>query len=131
MYINQAKTLNTNKNRENFFFILLNLVSHVKTDKNNNEKIPFDYTPKIIQKNIPVPIFNKMSERFKIINKNGLNPNLDYSPNYNAIFSNVINFQPIDYEKRRKYNYLKKIISNHNPYTEYELFPQLNIRNIK
>ena len=123
--------LNTSKNRDNFFVSQLNLVSQVKTDKDNNEKILFDYTPKIIEKNIPVPIFNKMSERFKNINKNGLNPNLDYSPNYNAIFSNVINFQPIDYEKRRKYNYLKKIMANHNPYTEYELFPQLNIRNTK
>ena len=72
-----------------------------------------------------------MSERFKNYNPSGLNPNLDYSPNYNAIFSNVVDFRPINYEKRKKYNYLKKLMTNYNPNTEYELFPQLNIRNIK
>ena len=124
-------SLNTNKNRDNVFISQLNLSSKEKTDNNKNEKIPFNYTPKIIEKNIPVPIFNKMSKRFKIFNKSGINPNLDYSPNYNAIFSNAINFQPIDYEKKRKYNYLKKLITNYHPNTEYELFPPLNIRNVK
>ena len=124
-------SLNTNKNRDNVFISQLNLSSKEKIDINKNEKIPFNYTPKIIEKNIPVPIFDKMSQRFKIINKSGINPNLDYSPNYNAIFSNAINFQPIDYEKKRKYNYLKKLMTNYHPNTEYELFPQLNIRNVK
>ena len=124
-------SLNTNKNRDNVFISQLNLSSKEKIDINKNEKIPFNYTPKIIEKNIPVPIFDKMSQRFKIINKSGINPNLDYSPNYNAIFSNAINFQPIDYEKKRKYNYLKKLMTNYHPNTEYELFPQLNIRNAK
>ena len=124
-------SMNNDKNRENLFLSQLNLSPQEKTNVENNEKIPFYYNPKIIEKNIPVPIFSKMSERFKNYNPSGSNPNLDYSPNYNAIFSNVVDFRPINYEKRKKYNYLKKLMTNYNPNTEYELFPQLNIRNIK
>ena len=81
----------------------------------------------MISKNIPVPIFSKMTERFgnKNINKGHIT-NADYSPNYNAIYINPVNLKPIDYEKRKKKNYLKKIITNYNQIKEYELFPELN-----
>ena len=128
-------SLNTNKTNENLFLSQLNLVSSETNNNDNNENvekiIPLDYNPKIVEKNIPVPIFSKMSQRFKYNIKSNFNPNLDYTPNYNAIFSNVVDIKPIDYEKRRKYNYLKKIITNYNQNTDYELFPELNIKNIK
>lgn len=128
-------SLNTNKTNDNLFLSQLNLVSSETNNNDNNENvekiIPLDYNPKIVEKNISVPIFSKMSQRFKYNIKSNFNPNLDYTPNYNAVFSNVVDFKPIDYEKRRKYNYLKKIITNYNQNTEYELFPELNIKNIK
>ena len=126
-YKMELLSLKTNKNNENLFLSQLNLVSSENNNNENNEKVvPLDYTPKVIEKNIPVPIFSKMSQRFKNDNKSNCNPKIDYTPNYNAIFSNVVDIKPVDYEKRRKYNYLKKIITNYNQNTEYELFPELN-----
>ena len=68
-----------------------------------------------------------MSQRFndKKTNKGHIS-NADYTPNYNAVFLNVVDNKPIDYEKRKKHYYLKKIITNYNPNTEYALFPELN-----
>ena len=121
-----------NKNQENIFLSQLNFESQNKTNFDNSFKdkekiIHFNYTPKIVTKNIPVPIFSKMTERFgnKNINKGHIT-NADYSPNYNAIYINPVNLKPIDYEKRKKKNYLKKIITNYNQIKEYELFPELN-----
>ena len=120
------------KNQENVFLSQLNSFSQNKTsldssDKDKEKVLHFNYTPNMISKNIPVPIFSKMTERFgnKNINKGHIT-NADYSPNYNAIFCNVVDNKPIDYEKRKKHYYLKKIITNYNPNTEYALFPELN-----
>ena len=123
------KLLSLDKNQENIFLSQLNYLSQNKTNLENNDKektLKFNYTPKIIEKNIPVPIFNKMSDRFNKDEKKGKIANSDYSPNYNAIFSNVLDNKPIDYEKRKKYYYLKKIITNYNQNVEYVLFPELN-----
>lgn len=120
------------KNQENVFLSQINSFSQNKTsldssDKDKEKVLHFNYTPNMISKNIPVPIFSKMTERFgnKNINKGHIT-NADYSPNYNAIYINPVNLKPIDYEKRKKKNYLKKIITNYNQIKEYELFPELN-----
>ena len=126
----KLKLLALNKNQENIFLSQINIASPDKSNIENNEKekvIQFNYTPKIVEKNIPVPIFSKMSQRFndKKSNKGHIS-NADYTPNYNAVFLNVVDNKPIDYEKRKKHYYLKKIITNYNPNTEYALFPELN-----
>ena len=125
----KIKLLSVNKNQENIFLSQLNIIPQSKNIIDNNEKekfLQFNYTPKMIEKNIPVPIFSKMSQRFNYKIEKGHISNADYTPNYNAIFSNVVDNKPIDYEKRRKHYYLKKIITNYNPNTEYVLFPELN-----
>ena len=125
----KIKLLSVNKNQENIFLSQLNIIPQSKNIIDNNEKekfLQFNYTPKMIEKNIPVPIFSKMSQRFNYKIEKGHISNADYPPNYNAIFSNVVDNKPIDYEKRRKHYYLKKIITNYNPNTEYVLFPELN-----
>ena len=131
----KLKLLSSNKNQGNIFLSQINIASSDKANVDNIEKenvLRFNYTPKLIEKNIPVPIFSKMSERFtnKIANKGHIS-NADYTPNYNAIFSNVVDNKPIDYVKRKKYYYLKKIITDYNPNKEYALFPELNNINIK
>ena len=131
----KLKLLSSNKNQGNIFLSQINIASSDKSNVDNIEKenvLRFNYTPKLIEKNIPVPIFSKMSERFtnKIANKGHIS-NADYTPNYNAIFSNVVDNKPIDYVKRKKYYYLKKIITDYNPNKEYALFPELNNINIK
>ena len=103
-----------NKNQENIFLSQLNFESQNKTNFDNSFKdkekiIHFNYTPKIVTKNIPVPIFSKMTERFGGKNNNkGHITNADYTPNYNAIYINAINLKPIDYERRKKGIILKK-----------------------
>ena len=80
----------------------------------NNEsknKISFSYNPKFIEKNVLVPNFDKMMPRFLKPKKSGTYINLDYSPNYNAIFPSVLDNKPIDFKRRRKYYNLKKIIA--------------------
>ena len=68
-----------NKNQENVFLSQLNLPSQEKNDIDNNEKIiPFYPTPKIIEKNILVPNFKRMSERFNYnMNNQGFKSNAD------------------------------------------------------
>ena len=123
LYEEKKNYLPFNKNQNNFF--LSQQCSPVNSEIEN--KIQFDYSPKLIEKNKLVPNFDKMMPRFldkpKVSKKLS---NADYSPNYNAIFSGVLNNNPIDYEKRKKYYNLKKIITIHNPTSEYLLFPQLN-----
>ena len=122
-----------NKNQENVFLSQLNLPSQEKNDIDNNEKIiPFYPTPKIIEKNILVPNFKRMSERFNYnMNNQGFKSNADYNPNYNAVFSNVVDFKPVDEEKKKKQIYLKKIITNYKQIAEYVLFPELNNKSKK
>ena len=134
--INNSKInlLTFNKNKDNVFLSQLNLVNTQKNNsKEDSEKtIQINSFPKILQKNIPVPIFNKMSPRFKLNTKNkGHISNADYNPNYKSIFSDILDNNPIDYEERRKRFYLKKIITNYNPTLEYQLFPELNNLNKK
>ena len=121
-------SLTLNRNQENVFLSQLNLSSKEKTIQDENEKsTQLDYFPKILEKNINVPIFNKMSSRFKPKMRKEHITNVDYSPNYKAIYSGILDFKPIDYEERRKRSYLKKIITNYNQIKEYLLFPELNI----
>ena len=98
LYEEKKNYLPFNKNQNNFF--LSQQCSPVNSEIEN--KIQFDYSPKLIEKNKLVPNFDKMMPRFldkpKISKKLS---NADYSPNYNAIFSGVLNNNPIDYEKRK------------------------------
>ena len=131
----EEKKNSSKKKVDNFFLSQLgassqshdseNNISHT----NNANNIRSEYTPKIIEKNKLVPNFDKMIPRYK--KRRGGVPlrNLNYSPNYDAIFSNVLNNKPIDYEKRRKHYFLKKIISTFNVTSEYLLFPELNSKN--
>ena len=113
-----------NKHQNNFF------LSQQCSSPLNNEaekKIQFDYSPKIMKKKVFVPNFDKMMPRFLDKSRNaGISSNIDYNPNYNAIFTGVLNNKPVDLERRRKYYNLKKIISIFNPTSEYLLFPELN-----
>lgn len=118
----ENKNFSFNKFQKNFF--LSQQCSPVNNEMEN--KVQFDYSPKYIKKNILIPNFDKMMPRFEKPKKSSLKSNADYSPNYNAVFSGVLNNKPIDYEKRRKYKNLKKIITIYNPTAEYLLFPQLN-----
>lgn len=114
-----------NTNQKNFF--LSQQYSPLK--KEIEKKTPQYYSPKYINKNILVPDFDKMLPRFlEKTKKPGYLSNADYSPNYNAIFSGVLNNKPVDLKRRRKYYNLKKIITIYNPRAEYLLFPQLNIK---
>ena len=117
--------INFNKNQNNFF---LSQQIYPMNDENEN-KLQDDYTPKLIEKNVLVPNFDKMLPRFteKTKKANQL-LNIDYSPNYNAIYCNVLNNNPIDYKKRKKYYKFKKIITIYNPTSEYLLFPELNLK---
>ena len=80
--------------------------------------------------------FNKIDEIIErknniIMNNQGFKSNADYNPNYNAVFSNVVDFKPVDEEKKKKQIYLKKIITNYKQIAEYVLFPELNNKNKK
>lgn len=125
--INKSKETEESKN---FSFNRQFFLSQQGSPMNSEleSKIRFDYSPKYIEKNILVPNFDKMMPRFEKPKKSKHLLNADYSPNYNAIFSGVLNNNPIDYEKRRKYYNLKKIITIYNPREEYLLFPELNIK---
>lgn len=123
---NEDQNYISNNNQQKNIFLSQQLSPTPKNrDIENKEKVDF-YCPKIIEKNVLVPNFDKMLPRF--LDKKSKITNLDYTPNYNAIFSGVLNNTPIDYEKRRKYNNLKKIITLYNPREEYLLFPELNIK---
>ena len=77
------------------------------------------------KKNILVPNFDKMISRNLKFPKSCISNEI-YFPNYDAIFSGVLNNKPIDYEYRKKTSFLKKIICIYNPTSEYKLFPELN-----
>ena len=97
----------------------------LKNQNNNNNK-NFNYSS-LTKKNVLVPNFDKMMPRnLKKYQKNYIS-NEVYFPNYNAIFSGVLNNRPIDYEYRKKSSNLKKIICIYNPTLEYKLFPELNL----
>ena len=115
----ESKNISFNKQ-----FFISQQCSPISTEKES--KIKFDYSPKYIVKNSFVPNFDKMMPRFEKPKKSKYLSNADYSPNYNAIFSGVLNNKPIDFEKRKKHYHLKKIITIYNPTSEYLLFPQLN-----
>ena len=94
-----------NKNQNNFF--LSQQCSPLNSDFEN--KIQVDYSPKLVEKNILVPNFDKMMPRFSEKPKKSTKlSNADYSPNYNAIFTGVLNNNPVNYEKRRKYYFFNK-----------------------
>ena len=116
---------NFNKNQNNFFLSQ----QFYPINGENENKMQDDYSPKLIEKNVFVPNFDKMLPRFieKAKKRNQLS-NIDYSPNYNVIFCNVLNNNPIDYKKRKKYYKFKKIITIYNPTSEYLLFPELNLK---
>lgn len=115
------------KNQNNFF--LSQQFSPINDEIENKLKVDYSYSPKLIGKNVLIPNFDKMLPRFIENNKktNQLSK-IDYSPNYNAIFCNVLNNNPIDYKKRKKYYKFKKIITIYNPTSEYLLFPELNLK---
>ena len=116
--------ISDNNQQKNFFLSQQN--SPINRLTENKVKVDY-YCPKLVEKNVLVPNFDKMMPRF-LEKKSYRMSNADYSPNYNAIFSGVLNNNPIDYEKRRKYYNLKKIITIYNPREEYLLFPELNIK---
>lgn len=124
--IEENKNITSNKKSSYNFFLSQ---QGAPSSRELHNKIKLDYSPKMIEKNVLVPNFDKMIPRFGEKSKKYTNlTNLDYSPNYDAIFSHVLNNNPIDYERRRKFYYLKKIISTYNPTSEYLLFPELNIK---
>ena len=99
-----------------------------KINKNNFELSPL--FPKLVEKKIPVPNFAKMLSRNKTMKstQRGIS-DANYSPNYNAIFLDVVDNRPVDYELRKKKYNLKKILGDFNPTKDYILFPILNINN--
>jgi hypothetical protein len=128
----ENKSYILNKKNENFFLSQHGAPTpghEIENKINNISNVNLEYSPKIIDKKKLVPDFRKMMPRFTHKHKGVALRNLDYSPKYDAIFSNVLAFRPIDYEKRRKHYCLKKIITTYNPTSEYMLFPELNLKN--
>ena len=82
--------------------------------------------PKRIKNNISVPIFNKMLSRDKFNYLHNHYYLADYTPNYDAIYSNAYKYKFIDIRLKNKKNKLRKIISCSNPGEEYLLLPVLN-----
>ena len=98
----------------------------LKEKLKNKNKLKFNYSTKVSKKNILVPNFDKMIPRDLTKSGKTFISNEIYFPNYDAIFSGVLNNKPIDYEYRKKSSNLKKIICIYNPTSEYQLFPELN-----
>jgi len=104
-----------------------NKISVKKENNNSNKnKIKFNYSTKLVNKNVLVPNFDKMIPRDLKKSRKFYFSNEIYFPNYDAIFSGGINNKTIDYEYRKKSSNLKKIICIYNPTSEYQLFPELN-----
>jgi hypothetical protein len=97
----------------------------LKEKLKNKNKIKFNFSTNMEKKNMFVPNFDKMISR-NLKSKKSCISNEIYFPNYDAIFSGVLNNKPIDYEYRKKSSNLKKIICIYNPTSEYQLFPELN-----
>ena len=112
-----------NKHLKNFF------ISQQGTPLNKEieKKMRVNGSLKNIKKKICAPNFDKMLPRFLDKTKKfRYLSNADYTPNYNAIFSGVLDNKPVDLVRRKKYYNLKKIISIFNPTSEFLLFPELN-----
>ena len=101
---------------------------------NNNERL-INYSisneitllnPNKLQKNISSPIFKKMIGRDKNSYLNSQRYMMDYSPNYNSIYSNANKNISVNQNLKNKKIKLRKIISSSNPPTEYLLLPSLN-----
>jgi len=129
--INQKiENIKTNKYKEK----LISLKKQHNINKNNilkeklkdKNKIKINYSTKMVKNNILVPNFDKMIPRDLKKSRKSYISNEIYFPNYDAIFSGVLNNKPIDYEYRKKSSNLKKIICIYNPTSEYKLFPELN-----
>lgn len=101
---------------------------------NNNSK-PISYSisneisllnPNKLKNNIPSPIFKKMIGRDKKSYLYSHKYMMDYSPNYNYIYSNANKSVSINQNLKNKKIKLRKIMSSSNPPTEYLLLPILN-----
>jgi hypothetical protein len=127
---NKIENIKTNKYKEKLISLKKqhynNQNNILKENLKDKKKIKFNYSTKIVKKNILVPNFDKMIPRDLKKSRKSYISNEIYFPNYDAIFSGVLNNKPIDYEYRKKSSNLKKIICIYNPTSEYQLFPELN-----
>ena len=134
--LDESENKNQNSTIEKNQFFLSQQNNNESNNKNNNKinkkffkLLPL--SPKVIEKKIPAPNFAKMLSRNKTVktHKHKRLLNDSYSPNYNAIFLDVVDYKPVDYElKKKKYN-LIKILGDFNPTKDYKLFPVLNNNN--
>lgn len=130
--IEENQNQNLIMNKKNIFLSQQDNIKNSKNDNKINKKFfeLLPLSPKLVEKKIPVPNFAKMLSRNKKIRstQRGVS-DASYSPNYNAIFLDVVDNKPIDYELRKKKYSLKKILGDYNPTKDYVLFPVLNNNN--
>ena len=110
-----------------------NFIDNQLNYNNNNRPISYSISneitllnPNKLKNNIPSPIFKKMIGRDKNNYLYRHKYMMDYSPNYNYIYSNANKSIKVNQNLKNKKIRLRKIMSSSNPPSEYLLLPILN-----